>query len=351
MATRKRGGTRKKILIILAVLMAIGGVMLYKAYAGLYAPNVKLDKDKKAYIYIRSGDQFADVMKTIRESGYIKNYNTFEFFALKKEYDKKVKPGKYLISRGMSNNELINMLKAGNQVPVRLTLNLEQNMPEIAGVLSRNLEPDSAELLALLTNEDTARYYGFEKETFIAMFVPNTYEFYWATPSRKVLGRFADEYRKFWNEERRARAKAMDMDPTEVATLASIVMKETVKMADSRKIAGVYINRIKMGMALQADPTLKYAANDFTITRVLNVHKQIDSPYNTYIYRGLPPGPICMASGPFIDAVLNYEQHKYLYFCAKEDFSGYSNFAETYDQHQVNARRYQKALDARGIMN
>lgn len=351
--TRRKstGGMWKKVLIVLAVLLAIAAVFGYKTYKSLYVSNVNLGVNDEEFIYIRSNDGYAEVMEQLKNSGFIKDFESLEFAAGKKEYEKSVKPGKYLIKANMTNNQIINMLKAGNQVPVKVKLNREENLTQIAGAIGKQLEADSTALIDLLTNSDTAAYYGFKPETFIAMFIPNTYEFYWATTPRKVLGRFADEYKKVWTEERKKKAQDIGMSTDEVTTLASIVAKETAKTAESRKIAGVYMNRLKKGMPLQADPTLRYAANDPTIQRVLNIHKAIDSPYNTYTNTGLPPGPIGMATKGFIDAVLEYEHHDYLYFCAKEDFSGYSNFSSSYEQHQQNARRYQRALTERGILN
>lgn len=352
MARRKStGGLLKKVLVVLLVLGAIGSYFAYKAYKALYAPNIELGNKEEAFVYIKSTDGFAEIMDELRQSGYIENFETFEFVAKRKEYDRSVKPGKYRLTPNMSNNEIVNMLRSGNQVAVKIKLNREENLAQIAGSLGSQLEADSTQLIALLTNADTAKYYGFKPETFIAMFVPNTYEFYWATSARKVLGRFADEYKKVWTAERRQKAADIGLNPDEVTTLASIVAKETAKAAESKRIAGVYMNRLKMGMPLQADPTLRFAVNDPTIQRVLNIHKAVDSPYNTYTNKGLTPGPIGMATAGFIDAVLNFEQHNYLYFCAKEDFSGYSNFSSSYEQHQQNARRYQRALTEKGILN
>ncbi|MES2628748.1 MAG: endolytic transglycosylase MltG [Bacteroidota bacterium] len=347
----QKSGLLRKILIVLAIGAAIGLYFGYEAYHALYGSNVDLKNRKEAFVYIRSDDTFPQVMEQLKNSGYIENFETFEFIATRKKYERSVKPGKYRLIPGMSNNQVINMLRSGDQVPVRVKLNKEDNLAQIAGAIGSQLEADSTRLIALLTNPDTAAFYGFKPETFIAMFVPNTYEFYWATTPRKVLGRFADEYKKVWTPKRLEKAKELDMNPDEVTTLASIVAKETAKNSESRRIAGVYMNRLKTGIPLQADPTLRFAANDPTIQRVLNIHKAVDSPYNTYLHKGLPPGPIGMATAGFLDAVLDYEHHNYLYFCAREDFSGFSNFAVSYEQHQQNARRYQRALTERGIMN
>ncbi len=347
---KKKSGVRNILLLAVLAVALIGGFFGYKVYNALYSPNVELQGANEAFVFIKSSDGYAQLLSKLETSGYIKNFETFAFVAEQKKLEKSVKPGKYRLENGMSNNVLVNMLKAGNQIPVRIQLNREITLEEVASTLSKQLEADSVSLMTLLTNEDTAHFYGFEPETFVAMFIPNTYEFYWATPPRKVLGRFADEYRKVWTAERLQKAETIGFTKDEVATLASIVAQETAMKSESEKIAGVYINRLHAGIPLQADPTLRFAAKDPAIQRVLNAHKTINSPYNTYINKGLPPGPIGLAAVNFIDAVLNYEKHNYLYFCAKEDFSGYSNFTASYAEHQQNAKKYQRALSKRGIM-
>ena len=212
-----------------------------------------------------------------------------------------------------------------------------------------NIEADSADIAALLKDEETAKKYGFNKQTFCSMFIPNTYEFWWNTSAEEFVQRMADEYKKFWNDDRKAKANELGLSQSQVSTLASIVESETQKNDEKARIAGVYINRLKKDWLLQADPTVVFAAGDFTIKRILNKHLEINSPYNTYKYKGLPPGPICIPSTTSIDAVLNYEHHNYMYFCAKEDFSGYHNFATTNAQHEANARRYHDALRKAGI--
>jgi UPF0755 protein len=260
-----------------------------------------------------------------------------------------VHPGKYKISEGMSNNALVNELRSGNQEPVKITFNNIRKKEELAGKLSKMLEPDSAHLLEAFNDEDLETKYGFNRENILAMLVPNTYSMYWNTTAEDFIARMAKEYKSFWNDDRKEKAKALNMTQTQVMILASIVEKETPVEADKPIIAGVYINRLKKNIPLEADPTLIWAANDFTIKRVLNVHKQIESPYNTYKHKGLPPGPIDIPSVSSIDAVLNYTKHDYLYFCAKEDLSGYSSFAKTLDEHMKNARRYQNELNRRNI--
>jgi len=211
------------------------------------------------------------------------------------------------------------------------------------------IESDSTEIIKLLRDSAYISIFGFDKETILIMFLPNTYEVYWNITPKDLMDRMYLEYNKFWNADRRHKAEEIGLDPEEVSVLASIVEKETAKNDEKAKIAGVYMNRMKYGWRLQADPTIIYAWGDFGIRRVLNIHKQVDSPYNTYIYFGLPPGPICIPSIASVEAVLNREDHNYMFFCAKDDFSGYHVFATTHAQHNINANRYRRALDARNI--
>ena len=220
---------------------------------------------------------------------------------------------------------------------------------QLAERISLQLEAKSHAILNLMNDEDYVHRFGMNSENILAMFIPNTYEFYWNTSADQFLQRMKKEYDKFWNADRIRKARSIGFKPSEVSVLASIVQQETNRDDEKNIIAGVYINRYKKGMKLEADPTLVYALGDFNVNRVLNVYKAIDSPYNTYKYAGLPPGPICLPTKTSIDAVLNYIHHNYIYFCAKEDFSGHHAFAATYSEHCVNAKRFQRALDRRGI--
>jgi len=269
--------------------------------------------------------------------------------AEKKRYDRQVKPGRYKIMDGVSNNTLVNMLRSGNQDPVMLVFNNIDRLDQLAGRVSDYLEGDSAEFATFLTTGETAGRYGFDQATFPSMFIPNTYEFYWNTTPEEFTERMKEEYELFWKGERDRKAGRLEMTRAEVTTLASIVDKETLHDDENSRIAGVYINRLEKGIPLQADPTVKFALNDITRKRILNADKNIDSPYNTYRFKGLPPGPISIPSISAIDGVLNYEEHKYLYFCAKPDFSGYHAFSRTLAQHNRNAREYQKALNRNRI--
>jgi UPF0755 protein len=249
----------------------------------------------------------------------------------------------------MNNKELVLLLRSGKQTPVRLTLNNIRLKENLAGLVSGSLEIDSAEFLELILDDETMKPYGLDGENSLSLFIPNTYEFYWNTPAEKFLEKMGKEYNKFWNEQRRNQAKSIGLTPSKVSVLASIVEQETKQIDEKDEVAGVYMNRIRKGWKLEADPTLVFALGDFTVRRVLNAYKQIDSPYNTYLYQGLPPGPICMPSVSSVDAVLNYTRHDFLFFCASVDSPGFHCFAKTYEQHKVNARKFQKELNKRNI--
>lgn len=257
------------------------------------------------------------------------------------------KPGRYLIQQGASNNLLINRFRSGDQDPVRVTFNATRTHNELAGRVAQQLMLDSAALAKKMRDPNTAAQFGFSPEAFKSMFIPNTYEFWWNTDPDAFVNRMADEFKRFWNEDRKAKAAKLKLTQSEVTTLASIVMAETAKRDEAPRVAGLYLNRLRVGMPLQADPTLIYAHNDFTITRVLNIHKEIDSPYNTYRNAGLPPGPINFPDATYIDAVLNPENHDYIFMCAKADFSGYHHFSKTLSQHNAYAREYQREISKR----
>ncbi len=321
------------------------------AYRFIYQPNVLLSQKKSSIVYIPTGSSFEDVKRELYESGAIENRVSFEWLAERKNYKRKIKPGKYVLKPKMSNNELIDLLRSGNQVPVRLTFTFARTKKELAKIIGQELEAKEEDVLELLNNSEYLMRYGLSTENALTLFIPNTYEFYWNTSAEKFLERMSVEYKKFWNDTRKSKAKEIGFSQTEVAVLASIVQQETFRDTEKPIIAGVYMNRMKRRMPLQADPTLIWAVGDFSIKRVTGKYFNIDSPYNTYKNLGLPPGPICLPSKVSLDAVLNYKKHNYLYFCAKEDFSGYSNFASNYEAHLKNARKYQQALNKRKILN
>ncbi len=339
----KKNKIIKIILLAILILLTIGAYKFYDYYKIIYKPNVKLSSPNK-YFYIYSNYNFNDVKNNLVKNHIIINENSFDWVAEKKHYKKNIKPGRYLIKNNISNNELINLLRSGEQSPVKVTFNNVRTIEQLSGKVSKYLECDSTQIIDLLKDPKTIKKYGFNKYTIISMFIPNTYEFYWNTSANNFLKRMAKEYKHFWNNKRKQKALNIGFTQSQVSTLASIVEQETHKNDEKPIIAGVYINRLHKGIPLQADPTVIYAAKDFSIKRVLKKHLQIKSPYNTYLNKGLPPGPICIPSISSIDAVLNYKKHNYIFFCAKEDFSGYHNFARTLAEHNINARKYQQRL-------
>lgn len=335
---------------MLVIIMISGGIAAWRLYHAIYRPNIFLGERKTTHIFIPTGSAFNDVKAILYENGMIINTNTFEWLAEKKNYRNNIRPGRYLIHRDMGNNELINLLRSGQQDPVMVSFNNIRNKEQLAATMARQIEADSLSIITLLNDRAFLEKYDLTPETSKILFIPNTYEFFWNTSATQLMERMYREYNAFWNESRRLKAGNLNLTPQEVATLASIIQLETSKPDEFARVAGVYINRLNRNMRLQADPTVIFAAGDFTIRRVLNRHLAIDSPYNTYMYAGLPPGPIALPEPRVIDGVLNHESHEYLFFCAKDDFSGYHAFARTYSQHLANARRYHQALNRRNIM-
>ncbi len=354
MAIKKSNKKEKRKRRIIAITTTVAffvvtmGVGL-RFYNDLTSPSVFTSDGNDAEIYIPTGSTFEQVKDTLVANLTIKNIDAFAFLAEHKDYPAKIHPGHYVIKNKTSYNQLVNILKGGLQTPVRVTFNNLRDVNQLAGRVSRKIEADSASIAFLLHKNDFVDSLGFSSISIPTMFLPNTYEFYWNTDAKSFITRMKQEYDTFWNKERKTKASNIGFSPTEVSILASIVDKETSKTDEMPTIAGVYINRLLEGMPLQADPTLIYILNDPGIHRVLNQHKSLKSPYNTYSNIGLPPGPICIPSIAAIEAVLNYKKHKYLYFCAKEDFSGYHNFAKTLSEHNRNAAKYQRELNNRNI--
>ncbi|OQB68387.1 MAG: putative aminodeoxychorismate lyase [Bacteroidetes bacterium ADurb.Bin139] len=272
----------------------------------------------------------------------------FRWAARRENLPDHVHAGRYALTHGMNNRELARKLAMGWQDPLNITLSGSiRTFERLASVLARNLAIDSASVLEHLRNDSLIASFGFDSVSLRGMFIPNTYEVFWTITGEDLLKRMRREYDRFWNEQRKDKAKSIGLTQKQVSTLASIVNEETANADEMPLVAGVYMNRLRIGMPLQADPTLFFAAKDYSIRRVLKKHTKIESPYNTYKYRGLPPGPIAVPTIEAIDAVLHYRHHNYLYFCAKEDFSGYHNFAVTLGDHMKNARRFQRALTLR----
>lgn len=350
---RNKNNHLKKWLLLAGLLVLIVlGIRIYVGYRSIYGPNVRLEKDKKqVHLYIPSGAGFDKVLSLLVSQHIISDSSSFLWLAKKSGYVNKVHAGHYLVKNNMSNRELINMLKAGRQTPVNVRFQNIRTRYQLAGILSHQLEADSLSILRFLNDNSLMARFGFTSENALALFIPNTYEFYWNTETPELMERMFREYKKFWNDDRLGEAKALGLTPSKAYILASIVDEECLIRTEEPVVARVYLNRLKKGMRLQADPTVKFAWGDFTITRILKKHLDIDSPYNTYKYYGLPPGPIYIPSISAIDAVLKPDQNDYLYFCAKEDFSGYHYFAKTMEQHLANARLYQRALNKRKIMD
>ncbi len=313
-------------------------------YQLFFTENVLVDKEARTF-RIYEGATFKAVQDSLYDQDIVQDLVAFSFVAKLMDYDKAVKPGLYEISPDMTNRSLVTLLRSGQQQPLNITFNNVRTKRDLAEKITKNLMIKPEQFEALLLDTAYIEKFGFKPETVMSMFIPNTYQVYWTTSAEELFDRMHTEYKRFWTEEKLAKAAALKLSPVEVSTLASIVQAESVKSDERPRIAGVYTNRLKRGIPLQADPTLVFALNDFSIKRVLNVHKEIDSPYNTYKYRGLPPGPINLPDISAINAVLDAEQHNYLYFCAKEDFSGYHRFATNLAEHNRNARIYQQALN------
>lgn len=329
-------------IVAFSVLFASLSFYFYQAF---FSPNTLVEADAPVSFYISTGSDFDKVRDDLVHQGIVQDLLTFSFVAKVMKYQERVMPGHYRIAPRLSNRELVTLLRSGRQTAVNVTFNNVRLDTDLAEKVTRNLEMAEADFLTLLRDTVLISRYGFEKETILSVFIPNTYQVFWNVSPEGLFDRMYKEYERFWTEERKAKAAALGMSQKEVSTLASIVQAETAKADERPKVAGVYINRLRINMALQADPTLVYALGDFEIKRVLNVHKEIDSPYNTYKYVGLPPGPINLPEISALDAVLNHESHGYLYFCAKDDFSGYHAFATNLRDHMNNARRYQNALN------
>jgi UPF0755 protein len=338
---------KKRIYIILIVCLVLMLGTATNFSLKLFRSNTNKQFDQ-GYLYIPTGSNLDDVVAIIKAQQILNNTESFKWVASKMNF-KNIKPGKYKITKGLSNIELVRLLRSGKQEPIKLTFQNIRLKTDFAGYIGKNFEIDSSAFLNMLDSIDLVRQYGFDEETIFCMFIPNTYELYWNTSKEKFFERMQKEYVKFWHTERLAQAKAIGLSPVQVSILAPIVDQEALLNREMVRIAGVYMNRLNRGIKLEADPTVIFANGDFTVKRVLYKLLQKDSPYNTYKYIGLPPGPICMPSVAAIDAVLHFEKHNYIYFCAKEDFSGLHNFASNVTEHQMNARKFQQALNNRGI--
>lgn len=338
----------RKIISILTIISATGliaALLIYRLFWGISVTP----PEGRAVILIPEEASYQQAIDSVVVNLQINNKNLLLWLAERKKYPDLVKPGKYVIDKPLSYNELINILRGGRQTPVRITFNNIRTINELAGRIGGQIQADSADIVNFFADPVNYSKDGFKPENVIAVFIPDTYEFYWNTGAEKLYSRLIREYRRFWNSDRLRKSEDISLTPLEVSTLASIVDEEALRNDEKPRIAGVYLNRLRKGIPLQADPTIKFAINDFTVNRILYKHLGIDSPYNTYKYRGLPPGPIGCPSIEGIDAVLNAEKHDYIFFAARADFSGYHNFSRTLTEHNRYASQYQRELNRRRI--
>ena len=335
---------RKKLVVFL-VLSVLLITFTFYFYQLFFTANVLVGKTDRLVV-IRQGSTFKSLQKQFHDEGVVNDVMSFSFVARLMGYDKVIKPGRYLLRGNMTNTAAVRALRMGQRNVVRLTFSHSRTIDELSEKITAPLGVTPEEFRQALDEFLEKNQEGFTRENIIAMFIPNTYEVYFNLTPEDLVERMHAEYQAFWNESRRAQADSIGLTPMEVSILASIVQSESSKGSEAPVIAGLYINRLRKNIPLQADPTLIFATGDFTIKRVLNSHKEIDSPYNTYKYTGLPPGPVALPYISTLEAVLNFQQHDFIYMCAKEDFSGYHNFARTLREHERNASRYQQALSA-----
>ncbi|GAA4885707.1 endolytic transglycosylase MltG [Flaviramulus aquimarinus] len=342
----------KKILLAIVVIgLIVAAFFANFVYKAMLKPNTAFNNEM-AYIFIPSNASYNDVRGQLEP--LLDDIDSFDDLAEQKKYTINIKAGKYAIKKGMTNNDIINSIRIGN-LPIRVSFNNQSTLEKLAGRISKDIEADSISLLKAMKDQTFLTENKFNEATALGMYLPNSYEFFWNTSAEAFRSRMLKEYKRFWNDARVKKAHDNGLSQNQVTALASIVYEESKQASEQPRIAGVYMNRLRIGMPLQADPTLKFAAyqlpkyKNTVIKRVLNVHKDIESPYNTYKNRGLPPGLIAMPDISAIDAVLNYEKHKYLYFAADAKRFGFHKFAKTLSQHNVNARAYQRYLSSQGI--
>ena len=336
----------KQILLFLSLTLTLAGCGM------MGKPNTKVDPaNDKAYVYLPTSAPMDTVLAAIKRPGVIMDFASFEKSARSSQLDKKYRPGKYKLLDKMTNKQLIQLFTKGKREEVKVSFHYARTVNILAGKLNGKIEADSTEFANFWNDTvQMKKLYGVDAANIPMIFLPNTYNFYWNTNAKEFTDKMFKEYEKFWTDERKSKAKKLGLTPSQVITLASIVQSEQTKYSEEWPvIAKLYLNRLNSGMMLQADPTVIYAMGDFTITRVLEKHLECNSPYNTYKCLGLPPGPIMITEPACIDSVLNPDTNDYIYMCAKEDFSGYHNFADNLADHMVNARKFQHALDERNI--
>ena len=340
--------SKRKLIFLICLFVALsGGIIFYYLYQTLYGNTYSLKET--TYLYIDEKKDFNNLCAQLSKITSPQNLKTFQWLAEYLNYPENMRTGKYSVKNGMSQMGLLNTLRSGHQTAVRLIFNNIRFKTDLAKRLGEQLMIGEQPILALLNDSTYCDSLGFNTETINIMFIPNTYEIYWNISADGLFRRMKKEYDVFWTQKRQEKAQGIGLTPVEVGILASIVEEETSVADEYPVVAGLYINRLQHGMLLQADPTVKYAVGDFSLQRILYEHLEVDSPYNTYKYTGLPPGPLRTPSIRVINAVLNHTKHRYLYMCAKEDFSGRHNFAITLTEHNRNAKRYQSELNRRKI--
>ncbi|MCA0363509.1 MAG: endolytic transglycosylase MltG [Bacteroidetes bacterium] len=340
---------KKFVAYAVVIVSTLAATFAFYFWQVAYSPNLNVDGKEKFVLYVPKNSTYESVLDTLRKHKIINDEVAFGFITKRMGYRDNIRTGRYEIPPNSGNKSIISKLRNGAQDPLKLTFNNIRTKEDLIKKLGKKLDFDTNELLNKLNDPAECEKLGFTPENVMAMFLPDTYFIYWDTTVDKFIERMQDEYKKFWNEERLSKASAIGMTPVQVAVMASIVQSETNKPDEMPVVAGVYVNRIAQNMPLQADPTVKFAVGDFSIKRILTKHLSVQSPYNTYINTGLPPGPIALPERVALESVLDYKKHNYTYFCAKEDFSGYHNFAENYTEHLKNADKYQNALNQRGI--
>lgn len=348
MGNKEKSKSKALIIIAVAAIAAIayfGYTLGYKYYS---VKMLKLKLDETAYIYVTPQDNTASIIEKIGEIAPEADTRGFATLAAHNNFDSRKRSGKYAIKDGDTMSDIYNRIVSRQQTPVRITIPSTRDVRQALGIISRQIMADSASLVEY-THPVAMSCFGYDKADIPSFFIPDTYEVYWDISAQEFFEKMAAWNRQYWNDSRKAKAKAAGLTPAEVSTLASIVDEETANVAEMPIVAGLYINRLKRGMPLQADPTVKYALGDPTRRRILNKDLEVNSPYNTYKHKGLPPGPIRIPTKQALESVLNYTKHSYLYMCAKEDFSGTHNFAKTLSEHNANAKRYQHALNKLNI--
>lgn len=350
---QKKGRLARIILTLTFAGVLIATVIGYEKYQEIFGMNVPKDLEETT-VTIPTNSSFEEVVDILNNQKVIMEEDSFRWVANRMKYPKTtMRSGKFKVKKGWSNYDLIKHLRAGKQETVKLVFNHAWTVKNVAAKVAEFIEPDSTDLANVFLDENYISSLGFTKDNLMSLFIPNTYDFFWNTSPTKFMERMKKEHNSFWQKNGRAqKAKDLDLSPEQVYILASIVERETLQNGEKKRMAGVYYNRLKTkGWRLEADPTVKFAIGDFALRRILNEHLQFDSPYNTYKYGGLPPGPISMASIASIDAVLNVESHDYMFFCAKGDGSGYHNFAKSLSQHNRNAALYRSNMRKSGAWN